>query len=503
MTANDLQQQLDSTGTAAVPAGTTALDVPLFLGPGQAVVGSARQGCRLDPYNAGQALVVGWRRGLLDDSYFPPFGFRTRGDAHLFSRGTELDLGPCSTGGVLGWPTLTSLRVEYVGVKHGTTWVYQQSNGDFEQVLCGIQAGDVHDQPRPSPWLLWWTNAGVLKLSLRFTDGTFAHIPLSANPERTDLGLDVSVDFGTGQVAGVVNGLVFTDSIPPGKRLAGNTDWPFTVGRADPICNSAYWSAKVGDVTHTLTRVSCGSWVAMVDYASGRPGTYPGGPSLPLLKAWSNCGTRYVMAVHKEQGPSDAAGNTTVRGVTLESGTSNPLVTFGAAQGQVTFQDVGGAGGTRFLQCSGLAVVYPLLIADVFARGQKDRQLWLFHASNVSVRDSDLGYGVRGAASLLYCSAVLDTVFVAPPGLAQDVVIEQVGGVVTYSRLAADYEYTPGAAAVVRVTPSYFDAPDDPTAARLLDCVGGTAPLYVVGPRQAGYTGPCTVEVDRTTVSAS
>lgn len=504
MTAAELQLAIDTAGYASVPAGVTPLDTPLFLGQNQALLGPGRQAARLECYESGAALYVGWRRGLLDGSYFPAGGFRTNGTAHLFARGTEFDLGPTTNGRVAGWPSLGSLRVEYAGTRHGPSWVYVQPNGPFEQVLCGVQGNDVYDQPRPSPWLLWWTNAGVLTLSLRLDTGQIVHLGLPGDPAAADLSVDVTVLLGTGVLTGVVNGEPVTvpSALPPGSKLADNVDWPFTVGRADPWCNSAYWSAKVGDVTHTKTRVSSGSWSAYVDYQAGRLPTYPGGPSLPLIRAWSSRGTRSILAVHKSQGVPDSAGNTTVRGLGIDSGTASPLVTLGGVQGLLTLQDLRLGGGTRAVQCAGLAVSYPVLLYDVQAQFQRDRQLWLFRSSNVTVRDCGFGYGGRGSVTLRGCSALLDAVFVAPPGQPQDAVVEQAGGVVTYSRLFANYEYTP-APPMVRLQGAFFDDRASPTVARLADCVPCLSPPWVVLPKATAYTGPVTVTVDGVTAHQS
>lgn len=498
MTANDLQQQLDANGFAAVPPGETSLGVPVFLGPKQSLVGASRQGCKLQAYYAGTAVVVGWRRGLLDDTFFPPNAFRTNGVAHLFGRGTELDLGPVEPGGLPGWNSLTSLKIEYEGEKHGSTWVYQPAGGGDNdvQVLAGVRAEDKGFAAAPSPWLLWWSPGGVLTLSLRFEDGIESHLTLPGDPTESILDVSLLLDFENGTLTGLVNGVTVARTIRF-ARLARNTDWPFSVGRACCFCNeSGYWGQAVGDVTVTKVKLSSGNWTAAVNFSTGRPGTYPGGPSLPLIGAFSNYGTRYLFAVHKDQGPSDAAGDTSVRGVTIESGTANPLVVLGAVQGQTVFQDVGGLGGTRFVQTSGLAGVYPLMLSDVFAREQKDRQLFLMKVANLTVRDADFGYGVRAAATLWGCTGQFDTVLIAPPTPAQDVVIEQIGGVMTYARVFSDYEYTPAPAAFLRVTRYSFEGQADPTTARAFDCVTGTAPFLATRPGLAYFTGPVLVQRD-------
>jgi hypothetical protein len=503
MTGHELQQQLDLDGFAVVPPGTTSLDVPLFLGGGAALVGPARQACRLEAYTAGTALVVGWRRGLVPDDHYVSGGFRTRGTCHLFARGTELDIGPSPGGRAAGWSSLPSLRIEYAGTRHGPTWVYHVGGGTagepFEQVLAGVQSYERGYVPTPSPWLLYWSAAGGLTLGLGLWSGRYVGVDLGGDPTQANLAVDVTADLAAGLVTGTVNGTAVTASIPAGDRLADNFDWPFAVGRAASVCNEAgFWgSGGIGDVTVTKCRASSGSWFAEARVMDPRPGTYPGGPSLPLVAAWTSNNSRWLFAVKPAQGSGDSAGNTTVRGLRIESGTGNPLVTIGGVQGGLVLDDVGGVGGTRFLQTTRLAVAYPLTLSDVHARGQVDRQLWLMQASNVAVRDCDLSYGGRAMATLIGCTGLIDNVFIAPPGPPpQDVVIEQQGGVMSYHRIGADYEYTPGPVAFLRVTPRSVEAQDWPTVARVIDCGSGEAPFLVVSPPFAGYAGPVRVERD-------
>jgi hypothetical protein len=188
-----------------------------------------------------------------------------------------------------------------------------------------------------------------------------------------------------------------------------------------------------------------------------------------------------------------------LRGLTLSTGTPNPLVCVGGSQGQLRFDDVGADGGTRAIQTMGLAVAYPLTLHDFRARNQRDRQLWFYRAI-FSARDVDLGYGVRAAASLVESFGGFEDAFIAPPSPAQDAVFEQRGGRVSYTRVTADYEYRP-APPVVRVRPASDEGPTRPTVARLVDCEGGASELFALLPRAAGYTGPCRVEVDGAAVA--
>jgi hypothetical protein len=495
MTGHELQQQLDLDGYAEVPPGTTLLDSPLFLDSGRALVGPARQACRLDTYLSGTAAVVGWRRGLVGDDHLPAGGFRTLGTAHLFARGTEFDLGRIQPGGIPSWGVLPTLTVKFTGLRHGSDWRTGTAEL-FETALAGCSAPGQPYGPAPSPWLLWWSNAGFLTLSLRLAAAGVAHVHLAASPTDPNLTVAVTADFAAGTLAGTVNGVAVSGTFPAGDRLAENADAPFVAGRADPFCNaSGYWGGLRADMTIALVGLESGAWSVRTDAAGGRVPTYPGGGPLPLLKAYSTAGTRSVFMVHKDQGVADSAGNVAVRGVTFAGQVGNPVATVGAAQGQVQFADVAAEGGTRFAQCAGLAVVYPLELSGVRARYQGDRQLWLFKASTLAVRWCDFGYGGRAAASLLGCNGVLADVFVAPPGAPQGAVVEQAGGRVAYDRLVADYEYTPGAAATVRVTPASFEGGETPTSARLTDCDGGTAPLTAVLPR-LGASGQCLVTVD-------
>lgn len=499
MTSAEIQQQLDSQKVVFLPVGHHPLDVPLFLDSDTALIGPSRQECFLDAYWAGTGIIAGWRRGLITDDHLPSNAFRTFGDVHLFSRGTELDLGPFGK----GWGSLGGLRVEYSGMTHGADWLAHNPNEAFEVVLAGIQEAGVGYGPFPSPWLLWWDNRGNLTLSLRFADGVIEHYVLPASAGDANLSVDVSVDFGTGSAAGTINGKSVA-FVTPRKRLAENFDHPFQVGKGDGRCNAqGYWGQSQIDVTVNLVRVSYGNWTAQTSFNGGRLQTYPGGPSLPLVQAWSSGGTRFLHMVHKSQGVLDACGNTTVRGVTIGCGASFPGVTIGSSQGALRFDDVAGTGGTRFVQCSGLAVAYPLSLHDIYARGQQDRQLWLWMCGGLSVMNADFGYGVRGTATLHGCVGAMTDVFVAPPSPAQDAVFDQQGGSMAYERVIADYEYSPSPSAVVRVTPRSYENATTPTKARLQDCDGGTCPLTVVLPRVGGNSGVCRVEVDEQPVFLS
>ena len=503
MTGHELQQELDQDSFAAVPQGTTVLESPLFLDSGRALVGLARQGSRLDAYAAGTGIVAGWRRGLVPDTHLATGYFRTLGTVHLLARGTEWDLGPIDNTGVKGWPSLNFLRVYYSGIRNGPTWVYHTDGGvggePFEQVLCGIQASDVPNAPRPAPWLLWWSPGGVLTISFRTYDGAITHHALPGDPLNPDLVVDVTADLVTGTITGTVNGVGVNLLTGPIGSLADNDRWPFAVGKGEHSCNaSGFWGGGVGDVTVREIKVESASWFCRTRFNEGRALTYEGGPSLPLVKCWTNYSTRWLWMVHQSQGVPDSVSDVAVRGLTVQTGQADPVMVLGAVQlGGVRIEDVGAINGSRFVQTQGLSVCYPVHIGGCLASFQSDRQLWLQRASHVSVRDSQFNYGVRASASLLGCTAEFDNVYVQPPGPpAQGVVIEQIGGVVGYTRVGADYEYVPGPAALVAVEPFSFEGADWPTTARITACGSGSAPLFAVGARPAGYTGPVRVDVD-------
>lgn len=508
MTADDLQQALDTLGHAEAPPGTHYLDKPVFLDrPDRTLVGLSSTASKLNSYWGGTALVAGFRRGLVSDDHFPNNAFRTRADCHLISHGTEFALGPTDHTGVKGWGSLPSLTVRFTGESHGAGWRYDPGTGElFETVLAGVTGYYYTAQLVPEPYVLWWTNRGQLRLSLRGDDGATHHLDIAADHTNPHLSLTVSVDLDAGTATACVNGLpaAVAGAVPPGTRLMDNHRWPWALMRGEAFCNSSGLTPGGGRVDATVTRfeVESGEWKCFLNLTptGGRVGTYPGGPGLPLLRAWSTNGVRSVLVVRQDQGVPDSVGGVTVRDLGFDGGTSvNPLILLAGIQGGLTLRDCRLTNGSRGVSSLALAVQYPLRLADLDFLGQSDCCLWL-HGATLRLTDAQFRYGVRRSAFLSHCHGAVEYGLTFPGGPPkQDAIFEQWGGDLEYVYPGADYEYAPAPPAAIDLYPVVWEpafpvtraevrrwrpSSTVPTAVRVLD--PGSQP----GPHEVVVDGP-------------
>lgn len=510
MNSNELQQRIDS-GVYRVPNGTHSLDRPLFLNTAGAGVWGWMDGHTiLDCSASGIGIIAGWRRGLVSDDHYTGAGFRTFGDTHLFSKGTTFDLGPTYWIADRGWEGETLLTIKAGFTLHdGQPWNVT-AGGNFTS-LCGIHSGEDGTWPaphpaRPSPWALWWETSG-LHLGLKTSDGINRRFLIPANASNPVLDLEVTVDLTAGTVTALVNGETVTVGLSNagvnwglGLMLAGNDDLaPFCLGRLDPWCNSeGWWGSDTRDMTIRRFELTAGNTNAncRVELTAPRPSTYVGGPSLPLVTAWSQRGTRYLLAVHSSQGVPDSIGGVVIRDMEILGNTTDPVILMGGIQGGIRLERCLIQYGSRALANTDLAVTYPVFLVDCVLQHQRDRNLYLRRVSTMAMDRCELKYATRTAATLIQVGASLRDIFIAPPGPpAQDVVFDQKGGVVSYQNVGADYEYEP-APVLVSVQPYSVESPTWETLAGLDRCGAGAGTLWQLRAAQPGYVGETVVKVN-------
>lgn len=503
-TARELQSLIDSDANpVSIPEGTTALEVPLFVPSSKIVRGPGHQACRLQAAAWGLGLVVGWRRGLIDNTFRTAAGFRSNHAAHLWAKGTEWDRGPYGYyQGYGGWGSLTRLTVSFAATNHDADW---RHGGTSETVLAGISGirpGSFG--PAPSPWLLWWTPAGQLTLTVKTADGADrSFVVTAADPATAALDVEVTIDFDAMTATATLGGSatpVDGPTLAPGLRLAGNDRWPFAALKGEPVCNSLGLSIGPNVPDCTLSRLEVrgpGGWFVRAFPQEAPPAPPPGGPSYPLLRCESAGGSRWLLAVHSSQGVDDQAGGVEIAGVEITSDVNtSPAVLLGSVQGGAWFDRCKFSGGSVGVMSSVLAVTYPVTVTNSQFDGQSDAGASLISAIS-RLSDVYFAYQRVRAAYFEGGSGRLERCFVAPPAVAQRAVVEQRGGDFTYFDLSANYEYAPAPPEVVRVHPASSETPAWPTLARLDACGKGTIPrLFSVSPRTPGYLGDVRVTVD-------
>jgi hypothetical protein len=405
------------------------------------------------------------------------------------------------------WAGTADIQILFIGQCHGATWTTAvEGGGAVNCPIGGIYWPGPTWSPHPKPYALYWEAGGSLKLALRLMDGSEAFLTIAANVSTAVLNLDIRVNVAAGTAVATVNGssATVTGTVPSGKTLDTNTEWPWVMGRSVTAANGGHgWDAdnNPGRVDFTCTKWEFhnhtrGIWCALT---FGRPATYSGGPSLPLLGAASSWGTRHVYVVHSTQGIPDLVGGVTLDNVKVQmSGPPHAAVTMGSIQGGLTVNNCQFYNGTRGVQSSELAVTYPVRIlgSTLFADQQETAlKLWQCGAG-FSVEHCTFARHNHRAAYLKHCHGTFDRCMIAPP--SQSVtpvsVIDQYGGDLRYLGCNANYEWA-NTTPFVRLTPAGHDSADQPTKA-IIERLVKVGTVYEELAAEANYTGTVTVTND-------
>lgn len=501
----DVQQQLDATAYWSVPAGDTTLEYPLFvdttvraagvpliagIGPGQS---------QIPTYYSGQGVIVGWRRGLLDSSYYTAGdGFRTNGNAFLYSRGNEWDLGPLGR-----YSKLTSLTVSFSGLRHGTSWL---DGGAQYQVLAGV-IGRLSGtfQAEPAPWVLWWDGFDAsLKFGFRTGDNVRRVVKIPCASTTVDLVVAVTVDFAAATVTATVNGSPVTVDVSgigtgwtTGLRLYDNRLWPFAAGRGSIACNnSGFWGTDITlDMTIREVHLSgsldpTGSWNCQTYFANARPDTYLGGPTLPLFPAFTTYGNKWLLGVHTSQGVPDSVGGTVIRDVTFDGhGNSDSQLVLGSIQAGLDVRNCWFLNNFRGISGTGLGNEYPVNVADCQFSSTIDRGIFL-HGAIYSIGRPKFSYANNGCVSVFVGWGSIRDGFHSPGGVPMDSVVDQQGGSLTLDRFASDFEDNSIAIpALLTVTEVDWSSAGTPVVADVRSVGNGLGALVARRPNPTGWAG--------------
>lgn len=470
-------------------------------------------------------FVTGWPRGLVGDEHYPPGGFRTGvypNDAYLVSQGTAWNLGPLN-GKVSGrWANVRRLTVRCTAEvnDNGGQWVSWSDDAFLAACLCGLNGRTTFDNPsrnpywpNPSPWFLWVCRGKGLVLSLQFGGAADDYLEVELIPEAAltrKLAVVVTADLDAGTVTGSVNGTDFgVKNLPsrgPDFRFVFNwVEAPFHVGVLSPSALSAgWWGDFFRDLTFTATSYTAvtadgKATDVAIDYAAGRPDTYPGTPeevaarSLPLFRSTENGNLVWVFAVSRRQGFD--GGQVTIRNCTIK-GTGymqGPVITSGCSFGRRHLDRVLVTNGTVGYLSTFLGVAYPFSAERCAFLYQSDQCLVMAGMCSTSLHHCEFLYAGYRPASFWDVGAVIDQPFVAP-GSAFG--FFQYGGGVKYRYVIPDWEGDPYPPAIVEVMPATIWGGNQFPTVVDMDVTGGAGlpfPAVRTYPNAIGYPGQLVV----------
>ncbi len=247
------------------------------------------------------------------------------------------------------------------------------------------------------------------------------------------------IDLSIPNVSATVNGVSVTvnsdESGPgwvPGLKLQRNVNAPFFLGKCG---SSLTGESGVGDALSDFTIKSftlSDSTGPFALYSGGRPDTYVGGLSLPLVNAVTRWGGRFLNVVRKDQNELDNAGHVRIERIGIHGNCNSPLIEIGTAISGITIDQCRLFNGSRAIATSELFTNYPLTITSTLMQHQRDQHFWL-RSSRLVMEDNQFNYAVGRVGTLSESSGrIADTMFSPLQGERVTNGIFQRGGRIDY-----------------------------------------------------------------------
>ena len=474
----DIQWAIDNYGMYRLESDTTYnLDAPIFIENGDLF------GPGLLNSIGSTAIVVGLDRDRISSGHYTPQGYRTLGDSHLVVSGSVGDLGPLGK-----WSNITSSLVIELKVTTHESWTAQP-----RIPLAGIQARESGAyQPNPAPWLIYVEN-GKLRVAVRLQDSDtciYESVGVLTSPDL-DLYVRISLLLGTVTVDGILMTQVSGYPWPYNARLLNNHQWPLGIGWFR-LSGGGYWGAEGPHHDFTLRSFAMNrdgdpnSYFRIWSNAP-RPVSYVGAPSLPIVPTTNGL----TLAIHKDQDiVTDSSREVTIENLKITGSHNGPAIWIGTMMGQGLISNVRVNGGpTRGVHCSGMGMVYRLMIRDLQTQPSVwDSSIYLHRAWGATIDGGSVN-GARAGISLVLSDGSVRGSFV-PPSTGQDALVYQQGGTFTITDVDGDFEVPTDTPAVL-LAPDWGESPADDTICDVSGCSNGWDNTNALrfAPRPEGYTG--------------